>query len=103
MEEGEPAVTDTIDHIICGGAGNVINDCKTIMIHDHEVLNVAVNLKHEALAAHYESQGLNEARAHRKALRVGKRIQRFWDDLYADLEDDGLPSFTYDPNPANLG
>lgn len=95
-------MTDTIDHIICGGAGDVVNDCKSIMIHDHTILNVAVNLKHEALAAHYKAQGMDEGRAHRKALRLGKRIQRFWDDLYADLEDDGVPAFTYEVNPANL-
>ena len=95
-------MTDTIDHIICGGAGNVVNECKTIMIHDHTILNVAANLKHEALAAHYVSQGMNSERALRKALRLGGRIQKFWDDLYADLEDDGVPAFTYPVNPANL-
>lgn len=95
-------MTDTIDHIICGGAGAVVNDCKTIMIHDHEILNVAVNLKHEALAAHYIAHGVAPDKAHKKALRLGKRIQRFWDDLYADLEADGVPAFTYEPNPANL-
>lgn len=94
-------MTDTIDHIICGGAGNVVNETKTIIIHDHEILNVAVNLKHNALIAHYESQGLSHVKAHSKAMRVGRRIQRFWDDLYADLEDDGVPAFTYEPNPAN--
>lgn len=94
-------MTDTIDHIICGGAGAEIAE-KSIVIHDHEILNVAVNLKHEALAAHYESQGMTHDRAHRKALRLGRRIQRFWDDLYADLEDDGVPAYTYPVNPANL-
>lgn len=95
-------MTDTIDHIICGGAGNVVNPTKTIVIHDHEVLNVAVNLKHLALIAHYESRGLSHEKAHKKAMRIGQRIQRFWDDLYADLEDDGVPAFTYPVNPANL-
>lgn len=95
-------MTDTIDHIICGGAGAVVNDTKAIIIHDHTILNVAVNLKHEALAEHYGSQGMNHDKAHRKALRLGRRIQRFWDDLYADLEDDGVPVNTYEPNPANL-
>lgn len=94
-------MTDTIDHIICGGAGTEIGE-KTIVIHDHEVLNVAVNLKHENLAAHYESQGMAADKAHKKAMRLGARIQRFWDDLYADLEEDGVPAFTYPVNPANL-
>jgi hypothetical protein len=95
-------VTDTIDHIICGGAGAVVNAEKSIIIHDHEILNVAVNLKHENLAAHYELQGFTHEKAHRKALRIGKRIQRFWDELYGDLEDDDVPVNTYEPNPANL-
>lgn len=95
-------MTDTIDHIICGGAGSLLSDCKTIMIHDHDVLNVAVNLKHEALAARYEAGGASPDAARRKAMRVGKRIQRFWDDLYEDLEADGIPAFTYPVNPANL-
>lgn len=80
----------------------MVNDCKNIMIHDHTVLNVAVNLKHEALAAHYVSQGMASDKAHEKALKLGRRIQRFWDDLYEDLEDDGIPSYTYPVNPANL-
>lgn len=95
-------MTDTIDHIICGGAGAVVNDAKTIIIHDHEILNVAVNLKHEHLAAHYEAQGLTHEKAHKKAMRLGERIQRFWDDLYADLEADGVEAYTYPVNPANL-
>jgi hypothetical protein len=95
-------VTDTIDHIICGGGGNVVNPTKTIIIHDHEILNVAINLKHENLAAFYESQGVNPEKAHKKAMRLGKRIQRFWDDVYEDLEHDGVPVFTYEPDPANL-
>lgn len=95
-------MTDTIDHIICGGAGNVVNATKTIIIHDHEVLNVAVNLKHEALITHYENQGLSNAKAHKKAIKLGERIQKFWDDVYEDLEDDGVPVFNYEPNPANL-
>ena len=94
-------MTDTIDHIICGGAGTEIGS-KSIIIHDHEVLNVAVNLKHNALIAHYEEQGMTHEKAHKKALRLGKRIQSFWDELYADLEDDGVPAFTYPVNPANL-
>lgn len=94
-------MTDTIDHIICGGAGAEIGT-KSIIIHDHDVLNVAVNLKHENLAAHYEAQGMTHEKAHKKAMRLGARIQRFWDDLYADLEADGVPAFTHPVNPANL-
>lgn len=96
-------MTDTIDHIICGGAGNVTNPEKSILIHDHTILNVAVNLKHEALASFYESQGMDADKAHKKAMRLGRRIQRFWDDLYADLEADGIEAYTYPVNPANLG
>lgn len=61
-----------------------------------------MNLKHEALAAHYENQGMSAEQAHKKALRLGRRIQRFWDDLYDDLEADGVPAHTYPVNPANL-
>lgn len=95
-------MTDTIDHIICGGAGAVVSPTKTIIIHDHEVLNVAINLKHEALAVHYQGRGLSPEKAHKKSMRVGHRIQRFWDELYHELEEDGLTVFTYEPNPANL-
>ena len=45
---------------------------------------------------------LDLLKAHKKAMRLGKRIQRFWDDLYADLEADGLDAHTYPVNPANL-
>lgn len=95
-------MTDTIDHIICGGAGTSLGD-KTIEIYDHTILNVAVNLKHAALAEHYESQGTSHEHAHRKAMKLGRKIQRFFDDLYADLQDDDVPVHTYEPHAQNFG
>lgn len=94
-------MTDTINHIICGGAGQCLGEI-TIVIYDHQALNVAVNLKHANLAALFELQGMPTARAHRKAMRYGKRIQRFWDDLYADLEADGIDTNIYEPHAENL-
>lgn len=85
-------MTDTIGHILCGGAGAKLSE-KTIAIYDHEVLNVAVNLKHEALAAII---------GHREAKLYGKRIQRFFDALYNDLAEDGVPTHTYEPHAENF-
>lgn len=85
-------MTDTIDHIICGGAGTSLGE-KSILIYDHDVLNVAINLKHEALIALIGK---------REAMKYGRRIQRFVDGLYADLADDGVPVHTYEPHAQNF-
>ena len=86
-------MTDTILHIICGGAGKVLGEPK-IEIYDHDVLNVAINLKHHG----FENYGLTLA----EALRFGAMIQKDVDKWYKKLQKLGIPTSTYQPHQANL-
>ena len=86
-------MTDTIDHIICGGAGKVIGE-PSIQIYDHDVLNVAINLKHHGL----QNYGVDLE----TALKLGKKIQKDVDGWYKELQKLGVPTSTYPPHAANL-
>lgn len=94
-------MSHVISHIICGGAGDCIGE-KTITIWDHKALNVAVNLKHSGMVAELVALGMPEAKAERITARIGRRLQRFYDDLYEDLADLGLPTEVYEPHAENF-
>lgn len=85
-------MTHEIDHIWCGGAGEQTGE-KTIVIWTHTVLDVAVKADREALAELIGAQ---------KAKKYSKRIDRFFEDLYEDLADDGVPVHSYEPHAQNL-
>ena len=94
-------MTHVIDHIICGGAGECIGE-KQILIWDHTALNVAVNLKHDGLLDELIKAGMRPEKAQRKVGRYGRRIHRFFEELYDDLADDGVPVETYEPHEENM-
>lgn len=88
-------MTDTLDHIICGGIGKLLGWIR-IWIKDHVVLNAAVNLKHEALVEKY---GATED----EALEFGAMIQADVRKWYQHAKDKwGVPYHYYKPHPANL-
>lgn len=94
-------MTHEAGHIECGGAGKVLGT-KSIIIKDHEFLNVALHLKHEELAAFFVSKGLSPDKAMRRALHLGREIQSDANRWYDKFESWGIDTHEYDPDPANL-
>jgi hypothetical protein len=87
-------MTDTIDHIICGGAGKNLGE-KSILIYDHTVLNAAIRLNHEELV-HTYGWSLEEA------LAFGKKIQADYDKWIKKLAKRGIPTHVYEPHAQNF-
>ena len=79
-------------HIICGGLGKFLR-WALIWIKDHEYLNVAVNLKHEALI----EKGWTEQEARRFGEKINQDIHRW----YEIGERKGLEAHYYEPFDGN--
>lgn len=81
-------------HVECGGAGKLLGE-KRIYIKDHEVLNIAVHLKHEELIEHY---GASEV----QALAIGRMIAGDIQKWKARLKEKfGVKYYVYEPDPRN--
>lgn len=87
-------MTHAPGHILCWGLGKLLGWIR-IWIKDHEVLNVAINLKQKALVEKY---GWSE----REASLFGAMIQRDTERWYEIAEHRGVPYYVYEPHPANL-
>ena len=94
-------MTHEIGHIECGGAGAELGE-KQITIHDHQILNVAIHLKHENLIAYLVAQGMDTDKATRKALRLGQMIENDAHRWYDWLDQFGIEYTIHEPNPANF-
>lgn len=88
-------------HIECGGAGDLLGE-KQITIYDHAVLNVANHLKHEAMVAVLVANGMTEAKATKKAERLGKMMAHDAHRWYDFLEDLGIEYTAHEPHPQNF-
>ena len=94
-------MTHEFGHIECGGGGALIGD-KTIVIHDHEILNVANHLKHQAMVDWLVAHGMPHAKAERKAERLGQMMANDAHRWYDFLEDLGIEYHVHEPHPQNL-
>lgn len=86
-------MTDTVGHIICGGLGWLLGWIR-IWIKDHAFLNVAVNLKHEALIA--------EGWTPQEAKKFGEMIQKDVHRWYEIGKKKGLEAHYYQPYHGNV-
>jgi hypothetical protein len=94
-------MTHVYGHIECGGAGELLGE-KEITIYDHAILNVANHLKHDAMVAYLVANGMAEAKAEKKAERLGKMMANDAHRWYDFLEDLGIDYEYHEPHAQNL-
>jgi hypothetical protein len=81
-------------HVECGGAGKLLGE-KRIYIKDHEVLNIAVHLKHEELVEYY---GATEKQAEAIGKMISADIVKWKKKL---KEKFGVKYYSYEPDQRN--
>lgn len=94
-------MTHEYGHVECGGGGKVIGE-KDIKIYDHEFLNVANHLKHEALEARFIADGKTPEQAENIASKLGERIHRDIEGWYERLDDLGIETHYHQPHSENF-
>jgi len=87
-------MTHEFGHVECGGAGKLLGE-KQIYIKDHEVLNIAVHLKHEALVQNY---GATVKQAEAIGQEIADDIEKWKDKLKKKFN---VPYHTYEADPRN--
>lgn len=76
--------------IICSSAGVEFGD-KSIVVYDGSVLSLGIKLDTDAMQTY---PGVS----HRDAARVRRMLDRFYEDLHAELTRLGIPNVEHEPH-----